>query len=262
MPEASTRRRAARAVVHGIGEHGGRYEPLAVWFTDRGFSVHTFDLRGHGHSEGTRGHIDSWDQYRDDLAAFIARVRTAEEGLPVFGIAHSMGGLIALEFCLHQFARAGETNLDGLVVSAPAVGKIGVAAWRMAIARALSLILPRFSLRTRIGAEFLSRDPEAVRQMRTDPLAHGRGSARLGTEIVGAIRRVHAEAGRIRLPLLVIHGTRDEIADPEASRAFFDRVEHEDKDYRAYDGGYHELFNDTIREQVLEDVAAWIEQRL
>jgi len=250
--------RAAVALVHGFGEHSGRYTWLVEYLVGRGFVVYGYDHRGHGHSPGPRGHIRGWDEYRGDLHAFLAMVRDREPQLPLFLYAHSLGGLIGLEFLL----RHPEVPIDGAVISSPPLGAIGVSPLLQAASRVASRLWPSLGMNTGLDPSTISRDPEALRALAADSLSHTRATARFGTEMAAAVAWSHANAHTLRLPILIVHGEADRLVDPEGSRAFFARLTAPDRERRTYPGGHHELHNDTGREALFADVGAWLERQL
>jgi alpha-beta hydrolase superfamily lysophospholipase len=254
-PEGAVR--AALAVVHGFGEHSGRYQSVVDALVPRGFAVHSFDHRGHGRSPGQRGHVHGWAEFRQDVGAFLDLVRAVEGDRPIFVMGHSLGGLMVLEFALHH-----PDGLCGIIASGPSLAPPGISPFLLALGRFLSRLWPRFSMDTRLDSSRISRDPAVVEAYRNDPLVHRLGSARLGAEMQRAVAWVHAHADRWRLPLLVVHGGADRLVPSEGSRAFHAKVTFGDKELRILPGGYHEPHNDVDREEFLEYLAAWLESRL
>lgn len=252
-PQSGGAVRAALLVVHGHGEHSGRYANVVNCLVPSGFAVYAFDHRGHGRSPGQRGHVDRFDEFDQDVRAFRALVREQEPGRPVFMIAHSLGGLIGVYSLLHD-----PSGWAGAVVSGSLLGQVGVAPAMLMAARVMSKVWPRFSLKTGLEVAALSRDPTVVDAYVNDPLVHSRGTARLGTEIGAAIEWCHAHAAEFQLPLLMVHGGADRICLPEGSRRFFEHVTIADRRWCEYDGYYHELYNDLGKERVLADVDAWL----
>lgn len=249
--------RAALAVVHGFGEHSALYSHLAEFFVGRGYAVTAIDLRGHGRSAGRRGFIRKWEDYREDVHILMDVVAESSPGRPIFLVGHSMGGLIAIEYALHYPER-----LRGVVAMGAALGDIGVSRFLLRLSRMMSRIWPRFGLDTGIDSASMSRDPKAVARLDADPLVHGRGTARLGTEVVDTIEWVRERAGELRVPILLQHGEDDKVALPDGTRWFFDRVGHPDRELKTYPGGYHNLFVDLNWKDVLEDIDTWISRRL
>lgn len=251
---------AARAIlinVHGLGDHSGLYPTLVQHFTTRGIAVHSPDLRGNGRSAGQRAYVERWDEYREDLARFVALVRLEEPGRPIFLLGNSLGGLIVLDCALQ-----GLEGVQGVIAASPPLGRLGVPAPLLALGRVLSRIWPRFSLRTGMDLSGLARDPVVAQTVLADPLFHRVGTARLSTEVVAAMARVQAAAERFPLPLLVLHGSADRMVPPDGSRAFIARVGHPDRELREYADAFHVLFADLDRERALTDLERWIAARL
>ena len=149
-----------------------------------------------------------------------------------------------------------------MIASSPAIGKTGVPPILWVLARILNRIWPRFSLDIRLDISNLSRDPAVLEALKNDSLFHTRGTARLGMEVRHIVKWIHAHSGELRLPLLIVHGTDDEIVSPDGSREYFQNVTFSDKELREYEGGYHELYNDIIKEQVLADTEQWLKRHL
>jgi len=196
--QADASPKAHIALVHGIGEHSGRYPNVAAHFPPRGYTVHGFDLRGHGRSPGRRGHINAWSEFREDVRAYIRMISAQAEGKPVFIYGHSLGGLIALEYVLHY-----PDLLQGVIASAPAVGQSAISPVLIFLSRVMSRVMPTFSLQTGLDATAVSRDPAVVNGY-ADPLVHSFASARFGTEAMAAQAWTNAHAPDLKLPLLIV----------------------------------------------------------
>jgi len=247
--------KATLAVVHGFGEHSGRYGNVVDWFVPQGYTVHAFDLRGHGRSPGKRGHINRFADVREDVRSFLTLVSREEPDRPVFLLGHSQGGLIVLNYVLHDPA-----GLAGVVASGPLLGQLAISPGLILMARILSRVLPSLALPSGIDATAISRDPAVVEAYVNDPLVHSLGTPRLATELIAAIEWTQAHAAELALPCLIVHGGADRLCAPEASRIFFEQVTFADKERREYEGYYHEVFNDVGKEQVLTDVQNWLER--
>ena len=212
--------KAVVLVVHGLGEHSGRYMNVVNAVVPRGYAVYALDHIGHGKSEGGREVVERFEDYTDTLTIYLARVKDQEAGKPVFLLGHSMGGLIASYYLLdHQDA------FRGAVISAPSV-KIGdnVSNGTILMSKVLSALAPRMGVLA-LDAGSISRDPEVVRAYVDDPLVfHGKTPARLAAEMLKAIMRVTAEARTIRLPLLIVQGSEDKLVDPGGAQMLYDTV--------------------------------------
>jgi alpha-beta hydrolase superfamily lysophospholipase len=248
---------AAVVTLHGLGDHSGLYPAFVDYMVGREMAVHTFDLRGNGRSAGPRGYVEDWGEYLEDLTRLLTLVSRDDPGRPVFLLGNSLGGLIALEYALRTPA-----GLRGVIAVAAPLGKLSVPGPLLALGRVMSRVWPRFSLETGMDLSGLARDPTVAEQILADPLFHRRGTARLSTEVPAAIARVQAGADSFRVPLLVLHGSEDRMVSPAGSRLFAARAASLDKQLIEYPGAYHALFADLGREQVLADVAGWIEARL
>ncbi len=258
--------RGALVVAHGIGEHGGRYGHFVSALNGAGISVFAFDQRGHGLSPGKRGHINSWSEYRDDLAGFLALIRGREEFLsgksrpaaPVFLFGHSMGAMVVLDFLIERPGEAAAAIVCGAPVQPAEVAN----PFLIFLARIFSRIWPTFTMKLGIKADQLSRDENVNKDSKDDPLNHRLISARWGTEILATIERVKNRAAEIRTPLLVLHGGADRINHPDGSRWLHDHVSSVEKKLIVYDGAHHEVHNDLCRDQVIADISEWLGPRL
>jgi alpha-beta hydrolase superfamily lysophospholipase len=254
--------RAAVPIVHGFGEHSGRYANVVGPLTRAGFAVHGFDLRGHGRSDGRRGHIDSWADYRDDVEHYLDHVRSLEApATPLFLYGHSLGGAIVLEYALHR-----QNSLTGVIASSPALRPKGVRSPVLErLASVMSRVRPTFALDVPLEREALSRDPDRLEAVRADVLNHRRLTARATVSTLEALAWTEAHAGDWRMPLLIFHGTDDRVIDPAGTIAFAEAARAggaTDVELHLYEGGYHEPHNDLDAVAVEADVVAWIERHL
>ena len=263
------RPRAAVAIVHGFGDHSGRYADAVRPLTAAGFAVHGFDLRGHGRSAGRRGHIDAWSDYRGDIDRYLDHVRSQETtGTPLFLYGHSLGAAIVLEYGLHrQEGSAGvEDGLVGVVASSPALRPKGVRSPVLeGLAAGMSRVWPTIALNVPLEDEALSRSPERVAAAKADPLNHRRLTARGTVETLRALAWTEAHAGEWRLPLFIFHGSADRVIDPAGTVAFADNARAggaPDVELRIYEGGYHEAHNDIDAAAVEADVVDWLDRHL
>jgi len=249
--------KAVLPIVHGFGEHSGRYGNVVDWFAPKGYAVYGFDLRGHGRSPGPRGYVNEWAEFREDVKAFLTFVREQEPDRPLFLLGHSMGGLIVLEYALHH-----PEGLTGVIASGPLLAQASISPALITISKLLSSIAPRFTLDTKLDAATVSRDPAVIEAYVNDPLVHSLGTPRLSTELAQAIEWTQARAAEMRVPCLIVHGSDDQLVPPEGSRIFYENVALDDKERQVYEGYYHEVFNDLGKEQVLAAVETWVEHHL
>ena len=248
---------AVLALVHGYGEHGGRYRELAVELAERGLAVHVYDLRGHGVSAGRRGHIKRFTDYLVDTAVYLDAVRTDDPGLPVYLLGHSFGGLIAAALVEQRTA----SGLAALILSAPFLRlALEVPPLRIQAARLASAVAPTFDIGNTLDAAGLSHDEAVVAAYRKDPLNHHKATARWAAETLAAQGAVLAAAPLIDMPLLVMYGEADPVADPAGARELFAAAASADKTERAYPGYYHEIFNETGRGAPIADLIAWLRE--
>ncbi len=243
--------RAALLLVHGIAEHSGRYEHVGTWFNDHDIDVLSFDLRGHGQSGGRAGHIDSFDDFLDDVQELLEERRLL--GVPVVLMGHSLGGLIVSTYLVQ-----GRPAPDLVVLSAPALAA-ELPAWQRSLASAMGSVLPKLSIPNDFDGSRLSRDEAVGIAYRDDPLRTRRASARLGKEVFGAMAKTTSQLHRITVPTYVLHGTDDPLVPPAASAGFDDlpnatRVLHE--------GLRHECLNEPEQDEVLAGITAWIDAQL
>ena len=245
----------ALAVVHGLGEHAGRYARFAEGMARHGMGTYALDLRGHGISPGQRGHVDSWSQWTDDVAAFVSHVESiaAAEVVPV---GHSFGGVTLLSTVLA--GKLPETRR--FVVSSPALKlKLAVPGWKLTFGPIASKVVPRLALANEVDPKSVSRIPEVVDAYRNDPLVHNKISTRLGAEWQDATRVVMSRAGEIRIPFLILAGTADALIDPAGSRELHEQTK-STSDLRMLEGRFHEPFNDIGSGEVFQLIADWLKR--
>ncbi|MEA1976570.1 MAG: alpha/beta hydrolase [Chloroflexota bacterium] len=256
LPEALPR--AIIALVHGLGEHSGRYMNIVDPVVSNQYGVYGYDLRGHGNSPGQRGHIDSWMEYRTDLLNFIKMIKVQQSDSPIFLLGHSMGALIALDFILSE-----NEKLAGAIISGASIDPSGVAKPHLvAIVRILSRIYPRFAIDLGLDIDAISRIPSVVTAYKEDPLVHGKVSARWGTESLSTLKSVKMQGENINIPILMIHGEADRLGSVEGAKKFFDQIRSDDKEFISYPGGYHELHHDLDAEKMLSDLLDWINRHV
>lgn len=243
--------RAALLLVHGIAEHSGRYEHVGEAFAAAGIDTLSFDLRGHGESGGRRGHVDSFDDFLDDVADLLEQRR--DLGVPVVLLGHSLGGLIASTAVVR-----GRAAPDLLILSAPALDA-DVPGWQKVVASAAGRFFPTLSIPNSFDGTRLSRDDAVGAAYRDDPLRTTVASARLGSSVFGAMTATSAAIDAITMPTYVLHGTDDRLV-PVAATAGFESLPNATR--VVYDGLRHECLNEPERAEVIAAIVAWLDQQL
>ena len=250
--------KAVLLLVHGLGEHSGRYKNVVNHFVPLGYAVYGLDHIGHGKSDGAREFVERFDDFSDTLAIFYAMVTQWQADKPIFLLGHSMGGTITSYYLLDH-----QADFTGAIISAPAV-KIGdsVSQATIIMGKVLSRLAPKMGV-IALDVNGISRDPEVVQAYVDDPLVfHGKTPARLAAEFLSAMQRITAEAEKITLPFIVVQGGADILVDPSGAQMLYDTAGSKDKTLKIYEKLYHEVFNEPERDRVLKDVENWLESRL
>ncbi|MEQ3695830.1 MAG: lysophospholipase [Pseudomonadales bacterium] len=236
-------------IIHGVGEHIHRYETLAKVLNEAGISVYGFDQIGHGRSEGARGHINDWSDYREPVEAAVKALQD-DSDLPLFVWGHSMGSLVVLDWWLSTQLRVNGLVVSGTLLAAKASW------WRIAAAKLLSSIAPKLTLPLGLSVDGISTQADVVRDYVADPLVHGKVSARWGNEILTTLADVNTKLAKIDVPILIGHGAEDAINEVESSYRLADLVVGH-KQLEVYAGVRHEVHNDSSREHWLEQLVNW-----
>ena len=255
LPEGEAR--AVVVIVHGYAEHSGRYQHVGQALASRGYAVETLDLRGHGRSEGDRAIVRSFARFLADLRRFLRRVRERHPGKPLFLLGHSMGGTIVTLFAIRD-----QPAVQGIILSGPGlVPRSG--AWRVTapLFSALGRFFPNLPL-AQLKAETVSRDPAVVESYDNDPLVY-RGKMRAGMirAFVDALNRIQAGMDSVSAPLLLLHGTADELTNVDGSNQLYERARSTDKTIRLYNGLAHEVLNEPEKGQIIGEILDWLDAR-
>ncbi|TPM24790.1 alpha/beta hydrolase [Mesorhizobium sp. B2-3-3] len=247
---------AVVVICHGLNSHSGQYFWTAGQLIAKGYAVYALDLRGRGRSDGERFFVESMADYVDDVSALVQFAKRREPGLPVFLLGHSVGGVISATYALDH-----QTELTGFICESFAF-RVYAPDLVLAALKGLSHIAPHLHVFSLNNVDF-SRDESIVAAMNTDPLIEKESQpTSTAAALARADERLTDEAGSIRLPILVMHGTADKATKPAGSQLFFDTVGSPDKTMKLYPGYFHDLLNDLGRDAVIEDVLGWIGARV
>lgn len=243
-------------LVHGLGEHAGRYNAVAERLNDWGFAVRGYDQHGHGESGGQPGCIPSDMRLIDDLADIVDSTRVRmDDRTPLILLGHSLGGLVAA-----GFVSLNRRPVDGLVLSSPAFDT-GMSGWQKMMVSVLPRIAPNHCVSNGLDVSHLSHDPAAVAAYRADPRVHDRISGRLARFIAEAGPAVLASASKWRVPTLLMFAGDDRLVDPGGSRAFTAAAPRSLVSSRCFEGYYHEIFNETDPAPVFAELKQWLDAR-
>ena len=245
--------KAVICLVHGHGEHIGRYEHAGAALTEKGYALLGFDLRGHGKSGGPRGHTPSYDALMDDIAAFSQQTDERYPGLPRFLYGHSLGGNLVLNYALRR-----KPDLRGVIATGPWLKlAFDPPAAQVTLGRLMNGIAPGFTQHSKLNTKGLSHDQAVVSAYENDPLVHDKISARLFVSIYESGLWALEHAAEFPLPLLLMHGSADPLTSAKASQEFASKAG--DKvTLKVWDGLYHEIHNEPEKEQVFAYMLNWL----
>lgn len=252
--------KASLLLIHGLGEHSSRYTKLVEGLVEMGMAVFTFDGRGHGKSDLNRpsAYFDSYLEYLDDIHALYGKVKAYVPEVPAFIFGHSMGGGLAVAYAL-KF----KPETSGVILSAPAIKEAeGTSPVLVAVSGILNKIAPKLKALA-LDIEGISRIPEEVEKYKNDPLVYqGKIPVRTGYELLQMMRFIQSQANEFDFPFLILHGTADRLTNPAGSQLFFDASPSSDKTFKSFEGAYHELLNDSDRDEVLRDILDWVKGKI
>jgi alpha-beta hydrolase superfamily lysophospholipase len=257
--------RAVVVIVHGLGEHAWRYDKLATELNSVGFAVRSYDQRGHGDSAGKRGCLPSQDALLKDLAEVLDDTRAtvcARFRTPLVLMGHSMGGLVAaLWLSRRQVQMPFEAqSVDAMVLSSPALDA-GLTAWQRMLLAILPHWVPHLTVSNGLDAALVSNDPDVVQDYLEDPLVHDQLSPLLGRFIAEGGPEVLAHAPQWRVPTLLMYAGMDGLVNPQGSRSFAQRAPVGMVQAQCLQASYHEIFNDLHRDEAVNGLINWLEQR-
>jgi alpha-beta hydrolase superfamily lysophospholipase len=248
--------RAVVVIVPGFNAHSGYYAWVAEQFVAAGLAVYAVDLRGRGNSDGERFYVENFEDYVRDVEAVVKLAKSGEPNLPFFLLGHSAGGVVSCLYALDH-----QTELAGLICESFA-HELPAPDFALAVFKGLGHLAPHAHI-LHLPNERFSRDPKAVEAMNEDPLiAHETQPTRTMAALVRADERLKKEFPLLTLPVLILHGTADQNTKPSGSQHFYDRIGSSDKTLKLYEGGFHDLLNDTGKDLVMQNIQGWIDVRL
>jgi alpha-beta hydrolase superfamily lysophospholipase len=254
----SGKARGVVCLVHGVGEHIGRYQADGEALAGGGYILAGFDQRGFGKSGGKRGHTPSLEAYFDDIDLFLAEIAKRYPDQPRFLYGHSMGGVLVLAYTPLR-----KPAVVGVIATAPGLKTVlEEQKLKVFLAKVLGKVLPTFTLDSGVDAQMLSRDPRVADEYTNDPLVHTLVSASWGKSMLRAVDLVFENASRFPLPLLLMHGTKDEIAYPRSSQMFADLAPKDKLTLKLWDGFKHELHTDPEKAEVFKVMTGWLDKQL
>jgi acylglycerol lipase len=244
-------------LVHGMGEHINRYEHVAEMLTDHGYALIGYDHRGHGQSEGQRGHTPSYDYLLNSVDDLLSKAQEYFPEIPQILYGHSMGGGLVLNYALQW-----QPQIAGVIASSPWL-KLAFEPPKalVTLAKVVNRVLPSFSQSTKLDAKAISRDQAVVKAYEDDPLVHDKISSGfyLSTYQAGLWALDHAD--ELHLPLLLFHGTEDQLTSYEASKEFAKKAG-DLVTFRLFNGAYHEIHNDLCKQELFDLMINWLDSRV
>ncbi|MDW8319191.1 MAG: alpha/beta hydrolase [Anaerolineae bacterium] len=248
--------KAVVCLVHGLGEHCGRYAHVAAALNNAGYAVLACDKRGHGRSEGKRGYVPSYDALMDDIGLLLEQAAQRFPGKPRFLYGHSLGGNEVLNYALRR-----RPDVVGVVSTSPGLRPgFKPPALQLAAGRLMNRLWPAFTMPNGLEMDALCRDPAVIAAYQADPLNHDRLSARLGIGLLEAGEWAIAHAAEFPVPLLLMHGTGDRLTSPQASVEFAGRAPR--CTLQLWEGLYHETHNDPEKDQVIAFMVRWLDEHV
>ena len=245
-------------VVHGFSEHMIYYQAMAQWLSQNGVAVHMMDLPGHGMSGGMRGHIDDFREYLDNVDLLIQSNPYCLRTKPTFLLGHSLGGLIAVHYCLRK-----KNNLKGLLLSSPLSGFPAPSSWiHLALVRFLSREHLNEPFPKPAGVKSLSRNPDQWKVYQSDPCRGRLITPKLYLAMAQKTEELQLAAPALTLPLLAFISAKDSVVCPDATQQFFKAVGSKDKSLVVFAEAMHELFQEEESEQLLQKSLSWMKARI
>lgn len=249
--------RAVACLVHGLGEHTGRYAHVAEALNKEGVILFGADLRGHGKSGGARGHINSIDDFMNDVDVLLEQAYTRYTGLPLFLYGHSLGGIIVLHYALKKKA-----NIKGVIATSAGLHTaLENQPMKIFLAKNLGSLFPTTSLASGLDTNGLSRDKSVVDAYNADPLNHNQVTLGFGKIMIDVVKWTLGHAKEFSYPLLLLHGKKDPVAFVSSSIEFAEPLK-EKCTLVLWDDGLHELHNEPEKAEVFKTMSLWMDARL
>lgn len=251
--------RAIVFLIHGFGEHAGRYEHVGKFFNQHNMTLTALDLRGHGESEGRRGHAPNFDAYLDDIHLFTFSIYKLFLKTPLFLYGHSMGGNLVLNYLIKR----DPMMLRGIITTGPWIRlAFEPKPYMITLGKIMRKIYPSFSQPSGLIDEHVSKDPIVVKDYINDPLNHSSITASAGMGLTESAAFLNKFRGLVTISALIMHGSEDLITSQSASEEFADRVKCGDMTYKKWDGMYHEVHNEPDKLTVLNYTLDWMNERI
>lgn len=255
--EPEEKPKAGVCLVHGLGEHSGRYAHVGKAFTDAGFALGGFDLRGHGKSGGPRGHVPSFDAFMDDIAGFHKQIEERLADIPLFLYGHSLGGILVLNYVLRR-----KPDFKGVISTGAGLRtSLEEQTGKIIMARVLGTLLPSVAIPSGLDPHDISHSQDIVKAYIEDPLVHDKMTLGFGKIMLSVLPWTFEHAHQFSLPLLVMHGRGDRLGYPSGSEEFAGLVR-EDCTLKLWDGLYHEIHNEPEQNEVFAFTLNWMSSQL
>ncbi|MDP6936456.1 MAG: alpha/beta hydrolase [Candidatus Marinimicrobia bacterium] len=243
-------------LIHGLGDHSGRFSHLVNFLNNWGANLTAIDLQGHGKSPGKRGHFHSYNSVMDDIERTLQKLQREADSLPVFLYGHSMGGNLVLNYCLRKCPQ-----IKGVIATSPALKPaFKPPLYKTLPAKILYTILPGFTVPNGLDLTGVSREPSVIDAYKNDPFVHDRISVQLAVDLLDSGKWALENAHLLQLPALLLHGDADTLTHHDATKAFAQKSD--SSTFESFTGAYHELHNDLDKEKVFDTIVEWLEKQV
>ena len=252
-----TRAKGILIILHGLGEHSGRYQDFAEFLAEAGWKTYLYDQRGHGKTPGIRSFVETFDILVEDLHQFVTFVTAQEGRRKPFLLGHSFGGQVVINYLTKY-----PSEVRGVILSSPNIRLAMTVPWiKKFLGKWVACILPGLSIPNDINPRWISHDKKIVQAYQEDPLVQNRITLRLGSELLENLEKVPPMASKIKTPILLFQGSADKVTCPDGTKEFYQKIPGKDKELKIYPGFFHETLNEQGKKQVYHDVAKWLEKR-